>query len=234
MTLFWLLVLAHLVGDFPLQTDTIFFYKNKYKWGILLHVSICAVMNVVFTVPYLKYPSFWGVLFLLFISHVFYDSGKIWFAGNIIKDSVFLFLFDQFLHVFTIWLLSIIFIGMHPVLKISNAIPFYSNRILIIQLSGFLFAVFALAPLVFYVKLFINTRFSRGEKTSLVFPEFKERIPGYIERFFLVLFAFLGGWYWPGVLLVFGIRIYYQRKFDWPVLIFGSGIALLTGVLIRF
>ena len=233
MDLFWLLVLAHLVGDFPLQTDTIFYYKNKYKWGILLHVTICAVMNIVFTVPFLNYPSFWLVLFILFISHIIYDSGKIWMTRVVLEDNISLFLFDQFLHFITIWLVTILFLGTHTTLHIDYAMPFYSNRTLIIQLSGFIFAIFALAPLIFYVQLFINSRMQKEKRKNLVFPEFRQRIPGYVERFFLVLFAFLGGWYWLGILVILGIRVLIQGKFDWPVLILGDFIAILTGILIQ-
>ncbi|NOY77355.1 MAG: DUF3307 domain-containing protein [Calditrichaeota bacterium] len=232
MDLFWLLVLAHLVGDFPLQTDTIFHYKNKYKWGILLHVSICAVMNMVFTIPFLGYPSFWLVLFILFISHVFYDSGKIWITQTVLKDNIFLFLFDQFLHFATIWLVTVFFLGIHTTLHIDYSMPFYSDRTLVIQLSGFVFAVFALAPLVFYVQQFINSRLEKKKRKNLVFPEFRERVPGYVERFLLVLFAFLGGWFWLGVLIVFGARVLLRGEFDWPTLIFGNAVAVLTGLLI--
>jgi len=232
MDLFWLLVLAHLMGDFPLQTDSIFYYKNKYKWGILLHVTICAVMNIVFTVPFLRYPSFWLVLFILFISHIFYDSGKIWMTRSILKDNISLFLFDQFLHLITIWLVTIFFLGIHTTLHINYAMPFYSNRALIIQLSGFIFAIFALAPLIFYVRQFLNSQLEKKKRRNLVFPEFRERIPGYVERFFLVLFAFLGGWYWLGILAIVAARVFLQKKFDWPVLIFGDSIAILTGILI--
>ncbi len=233
MNLFWLLTLAHLIGDFPLQTDAVYYYKTTYKWGVFLHVSIVGIMNVLFTLPYLRFPAFWVVLLLLFVSHIFYDSGKIWVTKNVLRDNVYLFLFDQFLHFFTIWLLTVGFLAIYPKAPYSFAWPFFSNTTLIIQLSGFVLATFALAPLIFSIRVYVNKRKPKQEREDLVFPSFSERLPGYVERFFLTLFSFLGGWFWLGAFLLLGLRVWAQGGWDWPVLIFGDFVALLVGILLH-
>ncbi len=232
MNLFWLLTLAHLVGDFPLQTDTVFYYKTTYKWGVLLHVGIVSAMNILFTLPYLRYPVFWIVLILLFLSHILYDSGKIWITQNVIKDNVYLFLFDQFLHLFTIWILTFGFLALYPDAVYRFNWPFYSNTRLIIQISGFVLATFALTPLVFNVRVFINDRKPKQERETLIFPGLRQRVPGYVERFFLTLLALLGGWFWLGIAAILGVRLLAQ-KWDWPVVVFGDFLAILVGILLR-
>ncbi len=233
MNLFWLLTLAHLIGDFPLQTDVVYYYKTTYKWGVFLHVTIVSLMNVLCTLPYLRYPIFWLVLFLLYVSHALYDSGKIWVTKNLLRDNVYLFLFDQFLHFFTIWLLTIAFLAIHPRASFSFNWPFFSNTTLIIQLSGFVLATFAMAPLIYNIRVYLNVRKPKSEQENLIFPSFRERLPGYVERFLLTLFTFLGGWFWLGVLAIFSLRIWAQGKWDWPVLIFGDFVAILVGVLLH-
>ena len=109
MNLFWLLLLAHLVGDFPLQTDRVFYVKKKYKAGLWLHVGIWTICNFIITFPYLKYPLYWFILLALVISHYIYDYSKIKLTEIGVQDNFFLFLLDQLLHLSTAYAAALLF-----------------------------------------------------------------------------------------------------------------------------
>lgn len=98
------LFLAHLIADYPLQTTWLVKAKRTLP-GLTLHVGIHLGVLLLICLPYTA--SLWPYLLLLAISHFAIDSFKNllarrrpqWVAGP--------YLFDQFLHILSIWAIGL-------------------------------------------------------------------------------------------------------------------------------
>ena len=96
MELFFTLLLAHLLADFPLQTNTIIRIKSRHWGGVLLHVLIyVAVTGSLLWQPW-QHLSF---LFLLGSIHFIIDLVKLNFIEQ--PQSTSAFLVDQLAHLLT-------------------------------------------------------------------------------------------------------------------------------------
>lgn len=88
-------LLAHLIADFPLQTNSMVRLKQKGSLGIFLHVSIHVVVaGILFNQPFAK----WQLFLLLSCLHWIIDWTKIALGSN----SVGSFIFDQAAHVISL------------------------------------------------------------------------------------------------------------------------------------
>jgi hypothetical protein len=122
MIFFWRLVLAHLLADFTFQTDKIAEWKRKNLAGVFIHTLIFAVLaflsvciydpfsNKVFSFQPLtglwwRFPA-WISILLLSIIHFVEDYYRIWSIKGGSHDSIFFFLWDQFIHIFLIFLFA--------------------------------------------------------------------------------------------------------------------------------
>ena len=190
---FWTLLFAHVIGDFPLQTDAIYRVKTKYWWGVVPHVLICTVMNILVLVPFLNTKNaWWGIAFLGLI-HIVLDRTKISVSEKIARDNFFQFFLDQLLHVLSIWLAA---------LWLSNTIDvnsyeltgFFTNRALVIQTTALIFAAFGGVPIIFYAQKFWALEVKK-QKTTVVYPPLLKRVTGYFERFLATLGIIWGGWW---------------------------------------
>ena len=89
MDLFTALLLGHLIGDFPLQNDTLVRLKNQGQFGILLHVSI----HVLVTAALLRDPiEHISLLVTLFVIHWLIDTTKVHYGSG---SEVLWFIVDQ-------------------------------------------------------------------------------------------------------------------------------------------
>lgn len=117
MNLIAALLLGHLIGDFPLQTNQIYRLKNKSWLGIVLH----AVVHVVVTVMLIRQPfSVWPLLLWLGILHFLIDLTKLRLP---IKQQWLGFLLDQAAHLITLWLLAQIWSDVVALLPLSMMLP---------------------------------------------------------------------------------------------------------------
>ncbi|MBN1560758.1 DUF3307 domain-containing protein [candidate division KSB1 bacterium] len=189
---FWSLLLAHVIGDFPLQTDAIFRLKTKYSWGVLPHVFICSIMNTLVLIPFLNNFRTWVAILLLAIIHIILDRTKLSVAEKISRDNFLQFFVDQALHVFSVWLVAL---WLTKVVDRSDyaVTGILANKELIIQLTAYIFAAFAGAPIIFYARKFWTK--SKQNEASLLYPNFLQRVPGYFERFLATLGVVWGGWW---------------------------------------
>lgn len=226
---FWTLLLAHVIGDFPLQTDSIYRLKTKYWWGVLPHVLICTIMNILVLIPFLNTQNaWWGVAFLAVI-HVVLDRTKISVSEKIARDNFFQFFLDQLLHVLSIWLAA---------LWLSNTIDFQSyhvsgflaNRALVIQTTALIFAAFGGVPIVFYAQKFWASEVRKQENT-LVYPPLFKRVTGYFERFLATLGIIWGGWWLILTLVAFLPRLIVNwQEQDREQLFVGSVTGLIISI----
>jgi len=111
MTLFFSLLLAHLIADFPLQTNRIFAMKLKSNKGIAFHVFI----HLIVTAVLIRDPlSHLPLLLILGVSHFTIDWLKLRYPT---QRQVPGFFVDQALHLTSLIFLTIIFADVQPVLS---------------------------------------------------------------------------------------------------------------------
>ena len=77
MFIFLRLFLAHLIGDFPLQTSAIYSQKVKSPFGPLLHVLVVISVMVLLTIPFLNSPWMWLIIFINLMGHYIQDWAKL-------------------------------------------------------------------------------------------------------------------------------------------------------------
>lgn len=98
MSLFWHLYLAHLLGDFPLQTNRIFAWKVRNLTGILVHVGIVVGLSALLMAPLLGNPVLWAILPLIGIAHAVQDHLKLRYSKRTGDDGLAPYLLDQVGH----------------------------------------------------------------------------------------------------------------------------------------
>lgn len=89
------LLLAHLLADFPLQTNTIYRLKSRAWWGVALHAAVHAAMALMLTRPPALY---WHVYLIIGVVHFVIDWAKLRFKGAKQWPG---FLLDQLAHIAT-------------------------------------------------------------------------------------------------------------------------------------
>jgi len=210
---FWTLLLAHIIADFPLQTDTIYRLKTRYTWGVLPHVFICTVINTLALLPYLQNINTWIAIVFLAAVHIVLDRTKISVSEKIARDNFIQFSIDQFLHILSIWLAAV---WLNHTIDVSSyqVSNILANRQLMIQLVALIFATFAGVPIVFYAIKYWRHHLSEPAHDDVQYPTFLRRVPGHFERFLSTLCVIWGGWWWLLAVGVFIPRIILNWKED--------------------
>ncbi len=203
MHLTWLLVLAHVVGDFVLQTDWVFRQKVTRRWGVLLHVGICVGAMVAALLPFFHDGTVVGLVVVLAGWHLLLDWGKGSLRSRWGRETIALFVGDQVLHVTgivgAVWLYCKLGGSPLPAEKLQRLLIGPETALVV---TAVLVASFAAAPLIYQLQQCGRSGQSRG---PIPFPSFRARVPGYVERA-------LGtpGVYWGGLattfLLAIGLR----------------------------
>lgn len=106
MFLFYRLLLAHLLADFPFQTKKIFERKVRGNFGVFIHSAIFAVTSAILCFPYLSSMGMWWAVLYCGLTHYIIDKSKIAFFFRYQIDNLFIFLLDQLLHVLVILSIS--------------------------------------------------------------------------------------------------------------------------------
>ena len=158
MYLFYRLLLAHLVADFPLQTKQIFKVKMNTEWGVLIHTLIVLIFSILFAFPFLEAPKFIIILWVIFLSHTMIDKIKLDYSKKNVNQDIKIFLLDQFLHISIIAALSFNFDKIYSLISpFNNAflnylIHLYNNDIFIISLIGYIATIFFIPVLLIFIK----------------------------------------------------------------------------------
>lgn len=110
MILLLKLLLAHLIGDFYLQSDGWIEDKEKKKWKsskLFLHVLIHAVLVLIVLLTE-SIVQLWWILPVIIISHWLIDASKLQFQGKNAKTKIIWFIADQIAHIaiiFGVWMI---------------------------------------------------------------------------------------------------------------------------------
>jgi len=225
------LLLAHLIGDFFLQTKSMVEAKETKKLAapqLYLHVLI----HVAFTALILWDENQWTILAAVFGSHLLIDTSKLYLQKASSQQEW--FIFDQILHFVALYLISVF----HT--PDASLIPaFIQGNVFWIALTSLLFLT---KPASLITKVLISrwTPESSGDDNSL---ERAGNIIGILERLFVFGFVVAGQWQAVGFLLAaksifrFGdLRAGTERKLTEYVLIgtlLSFGMACATGILYK-
>ena len=105
--MFWIIILCHLIADYPLQTDAMVMAK-KTLTGLIMHVSVHFLTMIVVLCGILGYDASSGMNLAIAVSgfHLAIDQWKNVLTGLRPEWVVFTYLQDQFLHVLSILLVT--------------------------------------------------------------------------------------------------------------------------------
>ena len=93
-SLFVSLLLAHLVGDFMLQTDSLCKQKRENKacsWFLYVHAIVISLLSLIA----LWNLRLWYVALVIGVSHLLIDLGK----AYVKEENMWIFVFDQVFHI---------------------------------------------------------------------------------------------------------------------------------------
>jgi len=158
MPLFYRLLLAHVIADFPMQTNQIFKVKANTEWGVLIHTLIVLIFSIFFAFPYLEGPKVIIILLVIFLSHTVIDKLKLKYSKKTKNQSIRILLLDQALHIAIIAVLTFNFTESYLLSLPFNSvfldylIDIYNNDIFIISLIGYIASVFFIPIILMHIK----------------------------------------------------------------------------------
>jgi hypothetical protein len=197
MTLFFLLLLVHLVADFYLQRKSWIESKIKYKEksiGLFKHIITHLVLNGVVLFAYLGLSAlFFSALFTIIITHYAIDIWKT-YQGFYLKS----FLIDQCAHVLILASVSA-YIAQPDLQQWHAYLSDYTKLEHLIVIAVFLFAW---KPLSLIIQLILTpyTKNMQSNDKTLGLPYAGEWI-GILERFLVIIFVLIGQFAGIGFLL---------------------------------
>lgn len=197
MFLFYRLLLAHIIADFPLQTKQIFKVKTNTEWGVLIHTLIVLIFSIFFTFPYLENPKVIIILLVIFLSHTVIDKLKMEYSKKTKNQSIRILLLDQALHIAIIAVLAFNFTESYLLSSPFNSvflnylIDIYNSDIFIVSLIGYITSVFFIPILLMHIReegIPANLPKIKEQKTiNILIPE--NQILDKFYRLFLTLSA---------------------------------------------
>ncbi|HOW43423.1 MAG TPA: DUF3307 domain-containing protein [Candidatus Omnitrophota bacterium] len=182
MFLFIRLVLAHFLGDFPFQFDTIYKLKFQGIKGIIPHVLIIAGCSLLLSWPYLNLPLMWVFIAFVTAVHLIEDSIKLNFGTK--KFSFWAYIVDQLVHVGTIALLLLTDLKhLPPPANQENVlVRIYTNNHLMLFIIALIVATYNGH---FLIRCFKDTFFTRVNQCYM-----HEKWFGMVERGMIVALFF--------------------------------------------
>ncbi|MCD6098884.1 DUF3307 domain-containing protein [bacterium] len=107
MAIFYRLLLAHLLADFPLQTRELYSLRSKGIIGVLPHGGVFLSTAFFVLFPYWDVPVYLLLILALALSHVAVDYAKVKLESRR-KDSALLFFGDQGIHILLLFIGSLV------------------------------------------------------------------------------------------------------------------------------
>lgn len=237
MHFFLCLLLGHLLGDFPLQTDAVYRLKAANTVGIILHAGVVTVVTILLVIPY-GWKAVAGVV-VLGVLHGVVDRVKMYWQDRAPRRAHTLFWVDQGVHVALLLLLAVVLgfpaggekaIGWLPAWYWEPAIL---GIIVAYLVTAFLGAIWLQTAAFAYCH--------PGDRRQSIWLTREEKWVGIIERL-LITTGVWWGWMslWLGG-IVLATGVYMLRWQKWMSLRFWGIKALLgwvlavgVGVILRF
>lgn len=213
MLLFKLLILAHLIADFPLQFTHVYNLKFKSVVGQLPHTLVCLAVMAIVGYPLLGLWTYWVFILLVALGHLLIDSLKIWVLDPLRgPDDLWMFLSDQLLHLLTI---SAVFLTSLPAVSFEGSLLQDLNQNGIVNSCiFFLLATFFGT----YLLTSIKRTLLKVPRDELAYNRFS-RYYGVVERGIVFALILWGGFSLVLIPLVFIARLpvasHYAKKFQY-------------------
>ncbi|OIP80308.1 hypothetical protein COW94_03005 [Candidatus Peregrinibacteria bacterium CG22_combo_CG10-13_8_21_14_all_44_10] len=103
----YILVLAHLAGDFLFQPGKLVGWKQKSPVGVLVHVLIIVSINLLLFLPYLGQALVWWAILILGVTHFIQDCAKVFYEKKYNHaHKAYPFFVDQFMHLLIIFIIG--------------------------------------------------------------------------------------------------------------------------------
>ncbi len=238
MTLLILLLIAHFLGDFALQSNA--WVKDKKAKGIKsqgfwMHILTHAILLFLIGI---FYPTAWWVLLIILIGHILIDGWKTTYLRQNHKNKLSnssLFLIDQTLHLLLIFGAYFLYA---PEFK-ERYWEFISSDNALWVMLGFIILGTPIATLM-RVLLTPLSKQIKDDNSSL---KNAGKVIGYLERFLVFIFVLLGQWGAIGFLITaksvfrFGDLTETKNRQLTEYILIGTllsfGIAILTGIIIK-
>ena len=250
MFLFYRLLLAHIIADFPLQTKQIFKVKMNTEWGVILHTIIVLIFSIFFTFPYLENPKVMAMLLIIFLSHTVIDKIKLKHSKKTNTHNLKIFLTDQVLHLSIITILTfkfterVLLTSPFDNVFLSYLIDLYNNDILIISIIGYILSIFFIPILLIYIKeediLFKPEKLNKQKLINIKIPA--NKIVDKFYRLFLTLSAqYLDEQYMIVIFILFVITSLISYKVSPERIekvynlkrIINSSLAIFIGIILK-
>lgn len=193
LTLLLKLLLAHLIGDFALQTKTMVLRRKDNVGYLLLHILIHIALLVGFL--WKDKEQYALVIATIAISHLAIDSLKIWMEEKFPRNPFLLFVIDQILHISIIFIVVIFSFGW-------DALPLQQ-----ISFEKVLLYSIAFVAITIVTPVILRLFFSKWQKESEFYNKKQDSLMhaglwiGIIERLLIVLFILVDFWEGIGFLL---------------------------------
>jgi len=238
--------LAHMLADFPLQTDYIFRLKSEKSLGTLPHILIHMVVMVFFLLPFINSWRTIGAIIFISVFHMLSDTKKmdvtriIKQKGNTAYSQLLYFGVDQAIHFITIILAVTLFyypdyyltpLPIYP----EPVMSFYLSNTPIIILIFIIFGMYGTPAVAFIVSGLFFTPDQVSFKES-----WKNEILQKIYRLLLmVLFLLPGNYvYFAFIPLILNITYVCRGKHKKSYVFFKDVVAtmltLILAALLRF
>jgi hypothetical protein len=187
MFIFIRLLLAHFIGDYPLQFNAIYALKFKGLKGVIPHVLLVVTSFIILSWPYLRLPGLWGFIAFIGITHLFQDWIKVKWKRIKEGNYFWFYVLDQILHIAVI--MSVFLTGLKKLQPPTHApglmVSIYNNDLAVIYLIAIIFVTYN----GFYMISNFKKTFLR---INYIYPSF-ERGYGMVERAVFVTIFFIGG-----------------------------------------
>jgi hypothetical protein len=174
--------LAHLVGDYILQWDSLALWKSRELKGVLAHGLVVSLVTWLFGLAF--DPTWWqGILFIC-AAHILIDASQLYIKPPILP--LFRFMLDQLAH-FTVIILALAWGGYltWPTLTADFAAILQNDRLLL-YLLGYAFITM---PAWVVVKF---TAYGLVKGSGPSFPGISNKYLGILERILITTFVMLG------------------------------------------
>ncbi len=189
VTSLYILILAHILADFPLQPTYLSagkYHQIKFLW---FHSFIFLIVSSLLMIPFLSIKWLWGLL-ILFVVHTFIDYIKIKLIKFYHHKEFELEIIDQFFHIVAIIIVWSLFYSREIRITLPYFLTLKEFNRYILMLSGYIFVFKGGTDC---VKGVLNKISNNEKKKQLITNnELKiGKIIGNIERFLILTFVLL-------------------------------------------
>ena len=184
LIIFLKLILAHILGDFVLQTKYMVQKRKENVSFLLLHILIHGLLLCIVLLP--NTIIYWDLILFILFSHLAIDSLKIWIESKYTNRQLLFFSIDQVLHILVIIGVIVFRFGMPELefekINITHVLLYAIAILLVTVVSPILLRLF-------FSKWQSEFEFQTKGKDSLINAGL---LIGIMERLIIVLFIQVG------------------------------------------